>query len=103
MNLLKHYDFPGNVRELMNILNSAIIIETGDELKKTALPYYFLKNPLLPRDIVNSFEPKSLSEVEKIHIQKVLQHTRMNKTKAAKILGISRVSLISRVKKHELE
>ncbi|MFC1551322.1 sigma-54-dependent transcriptional regulator [Candidatus Latescibacterota bacterium] len=103
MNLFKHYDFPGNVRELMNILNSAIIIETGDELKKTALPYYFLKNPLLPKDIVNSFEPKSLSEVEKRHIQKVLQHTRKNKTKAAKILGISRVSLISRVKKYELE
>ncbi|MFC1541413.1 sigma-54-dependent transcriptional regulator [Candidatus Latescibacterota bacterium] len=103
INLLKRYDFPGNVRELMNILNSAIIIETGDEIKKNALPYYFLKNAHLPRDTINSIEPKSLLEVEKMHIQKVLQYTRMNKTKAAKILGISRVSLISKVKKYELE
>ena len=86
MNLLKNYDFPGNTRELMNILNSAIIIETGDELKKTALPHYFLKNTQFPNDIDSGFEPKSLSEVENIHIQKVLQHTHMNKTKAAKIL-----------------
>jgi len=103
MNLLKGYDFPGNIRELMNIINSAIIIETGDELKITALPHYFLKTAKIANDINNEFEPKSLLEVEKDHIQKVLQYTHMNKTQAAKILGISRVNLISKVKKYGFE
>jgi transcriptional regulator with PAS, ATPase and Fis domain len=41
--------------------------------------------------------------VEKDHIRKVLDMTRMNKTKAAKILGISRVNLIAKIKKYGLE
>jgi len=45
----------------------------------------------------------SLEEVEKRHIHKVLNHTKMNRTKAAKILGISRVNLIAKIKKYNLE
>ncbi|MFC1694217.1 sigma-54-dependent transcriptional regulator [Candidatus Latescibacterota bacterium] len=103
MNLFKTYDFPGNIRELMNILNSAIIVETGNELKKTSLPHYFLGNAQLPDDVDSGFELKSLLEVENNHIQNVLQYTHMNKTKAAKILGISRASIISKVKKYGFE
>ena len=103
MNLLKKYRFPGNVRELMNILSSGIIIETSHELKKSALPYYFLKNTQLRNNSTDVFEPESLLEVEKKHIKRVLSYTNVNKTKAAKILGISRVNLISKIKKYEIE
>ena len=105
MNLLKKYSFPGNVRELMNILSSGIIIETShdNELKKSALPYYFLKNTQLRNNATDVFEPESLLEVEKKHIKRVLSYTNINKTKAAKILGISRVNLISKIKKYEIE
>ncbi|MCK5878163.1 MAG: sigma-54-dependent Fis family transcriptional regulator [Holophagae bacterium] len=104
MKLMRNYSFPGNVRELMNLINSAIVVESGKELRKTSLPCYFLEQSRSqPDSLVNGQRLMSLQEVEKEHIRKVLEHTSHNKTLSAKILGISRVSLISRVKKYELE
>ena len=39
--LLESYDYPGNIRELMNIINSAVIVESNGELRKKSLPQYF--------------------------------------------------------------
>ena len=105
MNLLHSYAFPGNVRELMNIINSAIIVEPGQELQKKSLPHYFLESNRVPA-VEESYGGQamlSLSEVEKRHIKKILSHTKMNRTKAAKLLGISRVNLITKIKKYNLE
>jgi len=103
LNHLKNYSFPGNVRELMNIINSAVIIESSKEIKKNSLPHYFLET-IKTTDIVNnSFALKSIQEVEKEHIQKVLALKDWNKTHASKALGISRVSLIAKIKKYNLE
>ncbi|MCP4213158.1 MAG: sigma-54-dependent Fis family transcriptional regulator [bacterium] len=103
LNLLKGYGFPGNIRELMNIVNSAIIVEPAGELQKKSLPNYFLENTRTRVDAFQGGPLKSLQEVEKEHIKKVLTHTRNNKTQSAKILGISRVNLIAKIKKYELE
>jgi DNA-binding NtrC family response regulator len=103
MNCLKAYSFPGNVRELMNIINSAIIVESTNELRKKSLPNYFLENnnSICPLD--EDIIPHSLNEIEKDHISKVLEFTNYNKTKAAEILGISRVNLIAKIKKYNIE
>ncbi|OPX99164.1 MAG: Transcriptional regulatory protein ZraR [Syntrophorhabdus sp. PtaB.Bin006] len=102
--LLSAYDYPGNVRELMNIINSAVIIESTNELRKKSLPNYFLENTVNLSDAGLIDMPlKSLNDVEKHHIKKILSYTRGNKTRAAQILGISRVSLLSKVKKYKLE
>jgi DNA-binding NtrC family response regulator len=101
LNCLKSYSFPGNVRELMNIINSAIIVESSKVLTKKSLPNYFLGN----NNVTAYFEeeiPESLENIEMLHIQKVLQFTHNNNTRAAEILGISRVSLISKIKKYKL-
>jgi DNA-binding NtrC family response regulator len=103
MKLLMSYSFPGNIRELMNIINSAIIVESGSELQKKSLPSYFLENTYAPVDTSIGGPLKSLQEMEKIHIKKVMDHMKNNKTKAAKILGISRVNLIAKIKKYRLE
>jgi DNA-binding NtrC family response regulator len=103
MRLLNQYDYPGNVRELMNIINSAIIIESGGELLKKSLPHYFLENSNFKEDAATGLPLKSLSEIEKDQIKNVLQHTKGNKTQAAKILGISRVNLLAKVKKYQLQ
>jgi transcriptional regulator with PAS, ATPase and Fis domain len=103
MNLLKGYGFPGNVREVMNIINSAMIVESGTELQKKSLPNYFLETSRVPVDTFQGGPLQSLQEVEKAHIRKVLAHTKNNKTQAAKILGISRVNLIAKIKKYQLE
>jgi transcriptional regulator with PAS, ATPase and Fis domain len=103
MNLLKGYGFPGNVRELMNIINSAVIVESGSELQKKSLPGYFLEKARLQVDTQRTGPLPSLLELEKEHIKKVLEHTKSNKTQAARILGISRVNLIAKIKKYDLK
>lgn len=103
MNCLKAYSFPGNVRELMNIINSAIIVESNHELRKKSLPNYFLENNNSICQLDDEIVPHSLNEIEKEHISKVLEFTNHNKTKAAEILGISRVNLIAKIKKYNLE
>ncbi len=105
MNLLKGYSFPGNVRELMNVVNSAIIVESSRELQRKSLPNYFLDSAH-HTPAVNGFAsgpPMTLQEVEKRHIKRVLDQTGFNKTQAARILGISRVSLIAKCKKYQLQ
>ena len=100
--LLESYDYPGNIRELMNIINSAVIVESNGELRKKSLPQYFLDNATF-NEGPSDFEVKTLQQVEKEHIKKMLTHTGGNRTKTAKILGISRVSLISKIKNYEFD
>ncbi|RJP70991.1 MAG: sigma-54-dependent Fis family transcriptional regulator [Ignavibacteriales bacterium] len=103
LNCFRSYPFPGNVRELMNIINSAIIVETTNELRKKSLPNYFLSTNGSYKEFDEGIIPPTLNEVEKQHIKKVLEFTNNNKTKAAEILDISRVNLIAKIKKYELE
>jgi DNA-binding NtrC family response regulator len=102
MRLLNQYDYPGNVRELMNIINSAIIIESGPELHKKSLPHYFLENSGSKEAPLSGQPLMTLNEMEKEQIGKVLAHTKGNKSQAAKILGISRVNLLAKIKKYQL-
>ncbi len=99
MKYLTRYDYPGNIRELMNIINSAVIVESSNELKKKSLPSYFLENAGFGDNGPMDTPLKTLEEIENDHIRRVLDYTGGNKTKAAQILGISRISLISRSKK----
>ena len=103
MKLLTHYDYPGNVREMMNIINSAVIIESTGELRKKSLPNYFLENTVVGDNSLGDTPLKSLEDVETDHIKKILAYTDGNRTKASQILGISRISLLSKIKKHKLE
>jgi len=103
LNIFNSYNFPGNVRELMNTINSSTIIESSNELTKKSLPHYFLENSYISKNFPDDLTLKSLQEVEKEHIKKILTKTNMNKTAAAKILKISRVNLIAKIKKYELE
>ncbi|OPY72184.1 MAG: Transcriptional regulatory protein ZraR [Syntrophorhabdus sp. PtaU1.Bin058] len=103
MKSLTRYDYPGNVRELMNIINSAVIVESTSELRKKSLPSYFLESAGSGDYGPTDTSLKTLEEVENDHIRKVLSYTGGNKTKAAQILGISRISLISKAKKQKTE
>jgi DNA-binding NtrC family response regulator len=104
MKLLVQYDYPGNIRELMNLINSAVIIESTNEIRKKSLPSYFLESTAVLADTGSVELPlKTLEDVEKDHIKKILNYTDNNKTKAAQILGISRVNLIAKVKKYKLD
>ena len=87
MQLLKRHAWPGNIRELENVIQRLIILGE-DHIGIRDLPDHF-KYSLPP----GNDEPVSLREAEKAHIQKILASVDGNKTKAAEILGIDRKTL----------
>ena len=103
MKPLTHHDYPGNIRELMNVINSAVIIESTNEIRKKSLPNYFLEGATVLDEGFTDIPLKSMADVEKDHIKKILGYTEGNKSKAAQVLGISRITLLSKVKKYKLE
>jgi DNA-binding NtrC family response regulator len=102
--LLEMYDYPGNVRELDNIIAEAVVVETGRTLTRRSLPRYVLN--AVSNSRVSSVPPserKTISEIEAEHIRHMLELTDGNRTTAAEILGISRVSLISKIKRYGID
>jgi len=95
--LLQH-PWPGNVRELENVISTACITATGDFIDLSDLPEQLHhRTPRLPGD--DDWQPLSLDEVRKVHIQKVLQMCNGNRLRAAQILGIGRTSLYRYLKR----
>ncbi len=95
-NLLMSYDWPGNIRELENVLERAVLVTTASFIRPQDLPSYI---QTIKRETSGSL---TLSDLEKNHIQKVLITTGGNKTKAASILDISRRALLRKIYKHGL-
>jgi transcriptional regulator with PAS, ATPase and Fis domain len=91
---LRAYDFPGNVRELANIIERAVIVSTGTEIEATDLPES--TRAAAARRERKAKRP-SLAEVESEYIRETLTATKGNKTEAARILGISRKNLYERL------
>ncbi len=98
MEKLLAYDFPGNVRELQNIIERAVIMEYGDSLSIDFIPSMnaVLREPAL------SNSQGSLELLEKGHIKKVMQQVSGNKSEAARILGIARKTLREKLQKYNL-
>ncbi|OGP57515.1 MAG: hypothetical protein A2V67_06785 [Deltaproteobacteria bacterium RBG_13_61_14] len=104
LSVLEMYDYPGNIRELENILAGAVVLENSNSLSRRSLPPYLLKAIGPPRVVpVPSEVRKTLAKLEADHIQRVLEYTRGNRTAAAEILGISRVGLLNKMKNYGIE
>ena len=88
INFLLNYDYPGNIRELDNILDYLFILSEDTIAGLEALPPY----------IENTESSLSLKDMERIHIQKVLEIYNYNKTRAAKALGIAINTLKNKMK-----
>lgn len=105
--LLQNYSWPGNIRELRNVVERAMILSYGNEVDESTLPEEVRDfNPETEPDDTFAFDPSptgdqlvSLRELEEHYIQQVLSATGYNKTHAAKILGIHPTSLLRRLKK----
>jgi two-component system response regulator AtoC len=105
--LLQNYEWPGNIRELRNIVERAMILSHGTEVDEGTLPEEVRDfHPEPEPDDSFAFDPSptgdqlvSLRELEELYIQQVLSATGHNKTHAAKILGIHPTSLLRRLKK----
>ncbi len=99
LDLLMHYDFPGNVRELENIIQRAIALTEGDVIGVQGLPTDLQK---LEFSMIEGEGLLTLEEVEKQHISKVLAKTGDNKNLAGKILNLPRTTLWRKMKRHSL-
>jgi len=98
MDLLCRYSWPGNVRELENIIERALALENGPVILVADLPDY-IRNQSIETYRYHSSDIPTLEEQEKRYIQWVLDKSEGNKTHAAKIMGIDRVSLWRKLKR----
>lgn len=124
INALLSYPWPGNVRELRNVIERGLVFAFGDELLVEHLPPEFQPGVALSSSaqlLLNPAQsggqgpaaaavpgapeaaPIPLAEMEKRHIQYVLQFVKGNKLKAAALLGISRTTLYEKLKQYEVE
>lgn len=103
LSVLREYEFPGNVRELANTIERAVIISTGKRIEVGDLPESVRVAVRVQR---RRAQPLSLAEVEAEYVEEILAAARGNKTEAARILGISRKNLyekLARRKRDETE
>ena len=90
LSILKSYSYPGNVRELENIIERAVILEKGALISLESLPQ------TLKMFQIETIEPeriRTLDELNRDYAEKVLDYVGGNRSKAAELLGISRTSL----------
>jgi len=96
MDELMLYDWPGNVRELENAIERAVVVGKDRQMLPEDLP-------ILCYGPFHAPQNNSLKEVEKNHIQQILTDNDWNIARSAKILGIDRSTLYSKIKKYEIE
>ena len=92
---LEKHDFPGNVRELRNILERALIHSSAARIELADLPSHLQQ--------VDRRSRQTLEELERAYIAQILDDTRGKKSKAADILGISRKTLLEKRKRYKLD
>lgn len=96
---LKNYDWPGNIRELENLILQSMIVGRGNALDK--------ENISLPQTEqaatgIALTELTTLDEVEKVYIKQVLTQVKWNKVEASRVLGISRPTLNAKIEKYQI-
>lgn len=96
---LKEYDWPGNIRELENTIERAVVLSKGEEIGIGDLVYYRISSRA---SFLNPVDGKyrTLEEIEKEYIKAVLNAHHGNRSRTAKVLGIDRKTLLAKIKKY---
>ena len=109
MRIMEEYNWPGNVRQLKNVIEQMVVLSDKEIIEPHDLPH-FIKDGSAESGTgseaaapVEENKLTSLSDMEKEHIKKVLKSTKGNQTQAAKMLGISRRTLYQKIKEYGLE
>ena len=99
LKLLQAYEFPGNARELANIIERAVIVARGPQLEPSDLPASVNDAVRAKRD---REAPMTLAQLEAMYIAEMLETTKGNKTECARLLGISRKNLYEKIARYSL-
>ncbi|MFE7064009.1 sigma-54 interaction domain-containing protein [Sutcliffiella sp. NPDC057660] len=100
LSVLSRYRWPGNIRELENVIQAAVHLSTGDKLTLEALPDYLTASYSIP--IGSKSLKETLEDAEKQAIIQTLENVHDDKLEAAKLLGISKSSLYEKIKKYHI-
>ncbi len=104
--LMCQYHWPGNVRELRNVIERGMILADQDFITPKHLPFEIRLSVKMEKEDLNKnldeLDDLSLESAEKAHLSKVLCQFDWNKSKASKILGISRATLRAKIKRYQL-
>ena len=101
MAALENYSWPGNVRQLINVIERAKILADGAEVRWQDLPLEVRSPPVASRGLAGAAD--TLEDIERVHVAEVLEREQGNKARAARALGISRRSLYRLLEKYGLE
>ena len=99
MELIASHDWPGNVRELENVLERALILSGGGEIRPQHIQ---LPEPVLARPKPGEASSGSLHDMERAMLEDALHKAGGNKSKAAKLLGITRRMLYTKLERYGL-
>jgi DNA-binding NtrC family response regulator len=99
MKILLDYPWPGNIRELENVMERAVVTSRKRVIGPEAFAYLVANAVCVPEPSV----PQSLKDLEKIHIKRILDQEGGNITHAAKILGLDRTTLHKKMRKYGLQ
>jgi Nif-specific regulatory protein len=109
MEELLRYRWPGNVREMKNVIERAVVLARGEFVDHDDLVLSRLNTAgdtevgLDPVTPCAGFEPTSLADLERVHILRTLNATAWNKSRTAQILGIERSTLDRKIRRYALE
>jgi DNA-binding NtrC family response regulator len=96
LSILSSYNWPGNIRELQNAIERAVLVCRGTVIEPEHVP-------LLKNEKDRTLDDKSLASIEKDHIEAILGETDWNISQSARVLGIDRVTLYNKIKKYGLK
>jgi len=96
---LEKYPWPGNIRELKNIIERCVILAESDTLTSVLLPYE-MQQQTHTDGTLSAF---SIAGVEKLHIQKVMNHTKGNKAETARLLEIGIATLYRKLEEYNIQ
>ncbi len=102
LNSLKKHFWKGNIRELRNIIERSVILEESQELSVSSLPFDLQQNTSTNSSENKTLSAFSMASAEKLHIQKILNHTKGNKAEAARLLEIGIATLYRKIEEYKI-
>ncbi|MEJ2691830.1 MAG: sigma-54 dependent transcriptional regulator [Candidatus Thiodiazotropha sp.] len=100
---LMRHDWPGNIRELENVIQRMMILTESDKIDADVLPLKMSTSKAVGGKALDHLPPQSLEDVEAFFIRKTLRETKGDRTLSAEILGIDKSTLWRKIKRYNLD